>query len=286
MSRTTKITSATAEQWRAVEALRAQRVAAQTETIAQSDAEDQIQAMWAAIGYDRPAVHFAASPMAAVTLAAKLTGSTLSEVRSIGYYSIWWRVWAGWYRGGEILGVKFDGDQLDRLDRWARSVPYIVPYDTLAVVSANPTDVRWDDRRRLHSLDSPAVSFSDGWGVYSVEGVRVPADIVTNPEKITVGRIKAEPHAEVRRIMRQQYGDQRYLTDTGATVIDSDHESCRGGAAPRMLVEDDEKLRWLVGTDGSTGRVYFMRVPANTKTCREAHEALCGFDETTISLKG
>jgi hypothetical protein len=43
--------------------------------------------------------------------------------------------------------------------------------------------------------------------------------------------------------------------------------------------------QWLVGSDGGTGRVYYMPVPQEAKNCREAHEDICGFDETRILAK-
>ena len=99
------------------------------------------------------------------------------------------------------------------------------------------------------------------------------------PKEITVKAIKAEGNAEVRRIMRELYGEGLYLSETGAKQIDIDHETCRKGAAPRMLIKDDEEQLWLVGTDGSTNKVLYMPVEGDIKTCREAHESLSGFPD-------
>jgi len=54
------------------------------------------------------------------------------------------------------------------------------------------------------------------------------------------------------------------------------------GSMPRALMEDKQGQRWLVGTDGSTKRVYYMRAPREANTCAEAHSALAGFDENQI----
>jgi hypothetical protein len=54
------------------------------------------------------------------------------------------------------------------------------------------------------------------------------------------------------------------------------------GSAPRALVEDEEGARWLIGTDGSTERVFWMRASRQAATCGEAHEEMCGFEERRL----
>jgi len=44
--------------------------------------------------------------------------------------------------------------------------------------------------------------------------------------------------------------------------------------------------QWLVATDGSTERIYHLSVSDTAKSCRAAHEELCGFDEKLIKLEG
>jgi hypothetical protein len=73
-------------------------------------------------------------------------------------------------------------------------------------------------------------------------------------------------------------GPEKYFKQSGATLVHSDATTC----APRALLRNKRNEQWLVGTDGGTGRVYFMPVPSNVKTCAEAHTAICGFDETKI----
>jgi hypothetical protein len=165
-----------------------------------------------------------------------------------------------------------------------RSGPRIM-HAEFCIVSDRPERLLVDARNRPHCDDGPFCRWRDGFELYAIHGVRVPAWVVLHPERITVDSIKNESDAEVRRVMRERYGDGRYLTETGAKVIDADFEGARKGAAPRVLLEDNERRRFLVGTDGSSGRVYYMECPADTKTCREGHEALCGFSEDVILNK-
>jgi hypothetical protein len=50
------------------------------------------------------------------------------------------------------------------------------------------------------------------------------------------------------------------------------------GASTRVLLEDPDGEKWLVGTDASTKRVYTMSVPREVRTCSEAHCAISGLD--------
>jgi hypothetical protein len=138
--------------------------------------------------------------------------------------------------------------------------------------------------RRLHCPTGPAL-ISDPASLYFWHGVHVEEHVIMAPGKITVAEVRAEENAEVRRVLIERMGASRYLFETGAKVIDTDVESVRKGAAPRVLLADDRGDKWLVGTDGGTKRVYYMPVPRNAATCRQAHRAIAGFDERRILAK-
>ena len=61
--------------------------------------------------------------------------------------------------------------------------------------------------------------------MYSVNGLRVPGDIIEHPETITVARIDAEKNAETRRVMVEIFGRDRYIRESGAKLIDEDIDS-------------------------------------------------------------
>jgi hypothetical protein len=90
------------------------------------------------------------------------------------------------------------------------------------IVSDFPTVLGRDDRHRSHSLTGPSLAWRDGWRVYRIHGVAVPAQVVEAPETITVAQIEAEQNTEVRRVLVEQYGTARYLADSGAVEIHRD----------------------------------------------------------------
>lgn len=207
-------------------------------------------------------------------------GMYTSHGYSYGHHECYW-IWYNKYMV-ECMGVKCDEKALRGLDIMERLATssgwnYMFPkvciicdrYDTVSVengVISNPNGYSF--------------SYSDGFVGYAIEGHDVTHQIVFNPETITVDQIRKEENSEVARIMIQRYGVARYLMDTGAKMIDVDPGLGLEGSAMRGLIEDNLGNRWLLGSDGSTGREYHMPVPNTVNTCREAHEAISGLRET------
>ena len=151
----------------------------------------------------------------------------------------------------------------------ARECGWIYPAETIAFVAAKPEWIHRDGAGRLHSMTGPAVRYLDGTEVYAIHGVRVPSDIITHPERLSMERVASEANAEVRRAMIGLYGEDRYVRDSGA----------------RRLAEDEFgslwEIQWAVGQreptrmvrvinstpepDG-TEKVYWLQVPPSTKT--------------------
>jgi hypothetical protein len=74
---------------------------------------------------------------------------------------------------------------------------------------------------RLHNLQGPAITWSDGWSIHAVRGLDVPGWIIEQSGTITVADIERETNAELRRTLLECYGWQRYISDCGAEVVDS-----------------------------------------------------------------
>jgi hypothetical protein len=133
------------------------------------------------------------------------------------------------------------------VERWARPVyeAYIagcwlihLTDDTLYWVSKPRLHYEAGrDPRRLHRVDGPAVE-SDVEPLYFLTGVLVPEGVVMRPEAITAGEIDEEPNVEVRRVMTERMGYERYILESGAALVQSDE--C--GALYRRDFDDDEPL--------------------------------------------
>lgn len=150
------------------------------------------------------------------------------------------QLWAGgWYWGGAYTSFFREVCQLDLTPEvWRRGIAYEEtiqsacwwwPHKDFLIVCGRPSEIhreltnpnhpRGFGSHRLHNEAGAAVKWPDGWGVYAVHGVRLPAYIIEHPEQITVERIAAESNAEIRRIMITRYGIPRYMKDSGAELV-------------------------------------------------------------------
>jgi hypothetical protein len=130
--------------------------------------------------------------------------------------------------------------------------------------------------------------------IYCLHSYTVPENAVMAPETLTLKQIKDAPDAETRRILREIYGEERYFEDSKPQIIDQDFtivDYTKQQAMPRMLVKTDEGDVYLIGTDGSTNRTYYMpianleqagRVLGEINTCKKAHQLICGIPEQNI----
>jgi hypothetical protein len=217
---------------------------------------------------------------------------------------------SGWYWGGawtsyfrDICALEIVGDLWDRAlayEATMESACWWYPHRDFVIVCERPSVihrelVRPDVTRgwgshRLHCATGPAVAWPDGWGVYSIHGVRVPfkkRHIVEQPELITIADIETEANAELRRVMIDRYGPARYVVDSGARVVHElapDHRQI-GLRSARLLVkrvQDDEPIVYVdllnstPEPDGTTKR-YMLRVDPNAyggDAMRNAHAAV------------
>jgi hypothetical protein len=138
----------------------------------------------------------------------------------------------------------------------------------------------WDDEARLHCTDGPAVAWSDGFALWSIEGVPVDEQIVLHPETQTIKQINQEQNEEVRRIRIDRFGWLRYLEESGSTVIDCGRNDIE--QTYEILAETPVGQR-LITHCPSTGRRYSLGLPGDrVKTREEAQARLWGDRNVTI----
>lgn len=209
--------------------------------------------------------------------------------------------WIGFYSFCETFPMEkpYDPEMSRRLKlhaQYARAAGWCWAYEGLAIISDRPAEIHMVENPRrpgtlhLHNPEGPAVRYRDGWTVYAVDGVRVPAHVVEHPELLTVEAVLGEQNAEVARVMRQQMGD-RFFEQMQARARPI-HKDTDGAGQYRELVEVDWPLadstdnvaRWMRVSCPSTGRVYYLGVPPRVKTCPEAAAWIAGFDKAPREL--
>ncbi len=109
-------------------------------------------------------------------------------------------------------------------------------------------------------------------------GVPVSARAVFAPETLSAAEVLAQPNAEVRRVLLELLGYERFLAEAAATTLDTDRD--RGGERRllRVALQDDEDLVCVAVICPSTARQYLIRVPPTMTSCRQAVAWVAGFD--------
>jgi hypothetical protein len=109
-------------------------------------------------------------------------------------------------------------------------------------------------------------------------GIPVTAQIAFSPETLSCAEILDERNAELRRVMIERVGFEKFIREVNAEVLDTDHD--RGGERRllRVPLENDEPIVLVSVRCPSTGRQYLIRVPPATRTCHQAVAWTAGFD--------
>lgn len=192
--------------------------------------------------------------------------------------------WIGFYNYmRDVLGVQYPelaNEGLNIFNTITRNSGWHYLAEDCVIICDRPTEINLENGN-LHNEEGPSISFADGFKMFHINGHKVTEKIVLNPEMITVDEIKKESNNETKRIMIEKFGVSEYLTQTSARILDKDKLNLEGSAT-RLLIEDDQNIRWLCCTDGSTGRMYFLPASENSNTCSEAHQEMAGFNETRI----
>jgi hypothetical protein len=129
--------------------------------------------------------------------------------------------------------------------------------------------------RRLHN-DKYAALESDVENLYFWHGVMVPAFVVVRPDWITAKHVAEEANVEVRRVMLERMGVDRFMAEVDAKVVHEDLDQL--GKRRRLLqIEQagDEPLVAIEVTNSTqepdgAWKNYLLRVPPTLRTCAAA----------------
>ncbi|KAB1145090.1 hypothetical protein F7R91_20480 [Streptomyces luteolifulvus] len=169
-----------------------------------------------------------------------------------------------------LAALDTDRAPLDGLAQVCRSAGWWWPFERAAVVCERPVALHRDEAGRLDRGDGPALAYPDGFALYAWRGMPVPAGFLAELRTLTPERLRAEENAELRRVMLEYYGYDRYLADSGARPVHRDETGTLWridlvGDEPVVMVE---VLNSTPEPDG-TQRTYWLRVPPTTREARE-----------------
>lgn len=171
------------------------------------------------------------------------------------------------------------GERLAGLAEVAVHAGWWWPYEKVTVVCERPVELHRDENGRLDRGDGPALAYPDGFALHAWRGMPVPADFLAELTSLDPARIRAEENAELRRVMLEFYGYDRYLAESGAEPIGKDET----GILWRIALDDDEDIVMVEVVNSTpepdgTSRTYWLRVPPSTRTARAGVAWTFGLD--------
>lgn len=109
-------------------------------------------------------------------------------------------------------------------------------------------------------------------------GVRINEQIAFKPESFSAHDVLATVNMELRRVLLERVGYERFVSEAAAEEIDRDFDMGGVRRLLRIQIPRDEALVCVTYHCPSTQRLYVTRVPPNMQTCHQAVAWIAGFD--------
>jgi len=160
-------------------------------------------------------------------------------------------------------------ERLRPLINLARDSGWWWPFEGVAVMTEKPCDLHRDNEHRLHKYGDAAIKYNDSWGVYAINGTRIPREWGVTPENDWKPEWLLEEHnAELKRLLFQTIGYDRIMYKLDSKFIHKD-----GDMELREIRDVDvEPVRLLKVRDSTTRSTYALRVPPNINKCEPARQ--------------
>ena len=178
---------------------------------------------------------------------------------------------------------------MDQGQQWyAANATLWIPLQSIAFLSERQTSISVDREGRLHAEHGPAWAWADGFTIYALDGIRVPAWVVEGPPD--PHRILNElENAEQRRVAFNHIGWEFAISALQLQVLDT-HQNPHMGtlyALPPSLSRGQANL--LLARNGSPHpdgeyQMYGLLCSAEARTVLEAQASLAQLSPDEFAL--
>lgn len=194
-----------------------------------------------------------------------------SQVRSFHWPYLYGNYDAGYFSFydfmSEVMKIKYDCKAKYDLYKETTRLGLIYPLDNICIVSEKPSIINIKNGR-LHCENGPSVAYKDGLEVYSLNGIKVPKEIVMTPAKeFTKEMILNEQNADIRREIIKKIGIERSIKLLGAKTLDKfgDYELLK-----IEMGREDRKRVYLRMKNPSIDAYHIEGCPPECKTVKAA----------------
>ena len=171
-------------------------------------------------------------------------------------------------------------EKLNPLNSIAIDCHWWSPFKNVVLASEKPVAIHLDAQGRLHSFDSLAIEYGDGWGVYSIYGRRCPERVIKTPvNQIPIEWWADEENVETRLAVEQKIGTARILKELNAKQVHSRQMEIPGPEnklflhrynVVEMAFKNGDKRKVLEMVNPSTGEIHREWVPPECDTVEKA----------------
>jgi hypothetical protein len=175
-------------------------------------------------------------------------GASVSASVSDYWYYDFGQFAAYWLSFYDFMRTELEQDtsKLDGNEALCLAAGWSVLFWKLAFIGEKPLAIHRNSNGRLHKDGAAAVEYSDGWGVYSLNGIRMKADYILTPaEKLRPETVLQESNVDVRRELIRKIGVERMLAKLPHKILDKrgDYELLSITLSPE--VKDARYLKML-----------------------------------------
>lgn len=164
----------------------------------------------------------------------------------------------------------------NELNSWLTLIDGALAYqlfEHFAFICEHPKLFLTDESGKLHNSAGPALCFADGDKYFAWHGCLVPDWVIERKRFITPALIDRQNNVEMRRVLIDIYGWERYLKNSRLKKLHQDNYGvlyCKDlGGRYWQSIFVVEVLNATPEPDGKR-RSYLLRVPPNMKTAKEA----------------
>ena len=201
------------------------------------------------------------------------------------HYWLGGQFWVGGWWGSpsyvsfftDVCKLELSDDIMKRATAYRKiceSVNYIWVNKNFVMVCARPKHIYKNNNGQLHCENGKAIEYPDGWGLYMLNGVRVPEWLVKTPsEKIDPALALKESNADIQREIIRKVGAERMLKVCNAKTLDdwNDPKTGYNYKLMEMSVGNNIQRKYLYFEHASMKGIFYAKpVPPECKKSIEA----------------